>query len=102
MGTILSTRPFTLRLPDEVREDLKFLSASTNRTQASIASDFLKEKVTAQANRIKATQDAKAEAEKGVFVSQEAMEIWIDSLGTNNELSMPKPDIFPEPIQVCK
>ena len=91
-----------MRLPDEVREDLKFLSASSNRTQAAIASDFLKEKVTAQANKIKAVQEAKAEAEKGIFVSQEAMEAWVDSLGTDNELSMPKPDIFPEPIQVCK
>jgi len=92
----MATKPFTLRLSDEVKSDLKFLSASLNRTQASIAADILKEKVTVQATRIKAIQDAKAEAEKGVFISQDAMEQWVDSLGTNNELPMPEPDIFPD------
>ena len=56
----MANRPFTLRLPDTVREDLKFLSALTNRSQASIASE----------------------------------EKWAELLGTENELPMPKPDIF--------
>lgn len=94
----MASRPFTLRIPDEVRDDLKFLSASTNRPQASIAADFLTEKVTAQAVRIKAVQEAKAEALKGVFVSQEAMEQWVDSLGSESELPMPTPDVFSDPV----
>lgn len=96
----MASRPFTLRLSDEVRDDLKFLSASTNRTQAAIAADFLKERVTLQARRIKAIQEAKAEAEKGVFISQEAMEQWVDSLGTDHELPMPEPDVFSDPTHV--
>jgi hypothetical protein len=36
-----------------------------------------------------------AEADKGVFISAEAMHRWIESWGTDNELSPPEPDIFP-------
>jgi len=36
-----------------------------------------------------------AEADKGVFVSGEAMHRWVESWGTENELPRPEPDIFP-------
>lgn len=38
-----------------------------------------------------------AEADKGVFISAEAMHRWVESWGTDNELPPPEPDIFPEP-----
>jgi len=42
----------------------------------------------------KAVDAAIAEADKGIFVSQEAVDRWMESWGTENEL--PMPDIFPE------
>ena len=36
------------------------------------------------------------EAEKGVFISGEAVHAWMRSWGTGNELPFPEPDIFPE------
>lgn len=91
----MAGKPFTLRIPDEVKEDLKFLSETTNRTQASIASEILEEKISIKAKRIRAIQEAKQQAQNGVFISQEAMERWVDSLGTDNELPMPEPDVLP-------
>ena len=38
-----------------------------------------------------------AEAEKGVFISSEAMLRWVKSWGTDNELPPPEPDIFLQP-----
>ena len=38
-----------------------------------------------------------AEADKGIFVSQEAMHRWIESWGTENELPPPEPDVFLKP-----
>ena len=38
-----------------------------------------------------------AEADKGIFISEEAMHRWIESWGTENELPPPEPDIFPSP-----
>ena len=90
----MANKPFTLRLPDEVRDDLKFLSTSMNRTQASIASEILKEKVSIRARRIRAIQEAKQQAKNGAFISQEAVEKWVDSLGSDNELPLPAPDVI--------
>ena len=90
----MANKPFTLRLPDEVRDDLKFLSTSMNRTQASIASEILKEKVSIRARRIRAIQEAKQQAKNGAFISQEAVEKWVDSLGSDNELPLPTADVI--------
>ena len=90
----MSSQPFTLRLPEEAREDLKFLSTSTKRPQSAIASEILVQEVAAQASRARAIQAALKEARQGAFISQEAMERWVDSLGTDNELPMPEPDVF--------
>ncbi|MDE0409710.1 MAG: hypothetical protein OXN81_17825 [Alphaproteobacteria bacterium] len=38
---------------------------------------------------------AVAEAEEGVFISQEAMDAWVASWGTDTELPPPEPDIRP-------
>ena len=90
----MANKPFTLRLPDEVRDDLKFLSTSMNRTQASIASEILKEKVSIRARRIRAIQEAKQQAKNGAFISQEAVEKWVDSLRSDNELPLPTADVI--------
>ena len=59
--------PFTLHLPDKVRDDLKFLSVSTNRTQSSIASEVLAEHIADRAYRVRAIQQAKTQAQKRRF-----------------------------------
>lgn len=42
-------------------------------------------------------KDRVAEADKGVFVSAEAMLRWVKSWGTENELPRPEPDVFLKP-----
>ena len=44
--------------------------------------------------KIGALKRAKSEAEKGEFISHQAMGEWVNSLGTKNELSAPDADIF--------
>ena len=87
-------KPFTLRLPTNTRNNLKFLSAFKKRSQSSIASEILTEYTSIQFSKIKAIEEAKKQALKGAFISQEALELWVDSLGTNNELPLPQPDVF--------
>lgn len=41
-----------------------------------------------------AIREAIIEADKGVFISSEAMHKWMNSWGTDNEAPRPKPDIF--------
>ncbi len=67
------------------------------RTQASIASEMLAKDITDKAYRARAIQEAKEEAKKGAFISQEAVEKWVASIGTDNELPLPEPDVFSKP-----
>lgn len=44
--------------------------------------------------KIEALKQAKRDAEKGEFISHDAMKAWISSLGSANELPDPCADIF--------
>ena len=44
---------------------------------------------------LKAIEDA----DRGIFISEEAMDRWIESWDTENELPPPEPDIFPASTQ---
>ncbi len=93
----MPTKPFTLRLPDEVRDDLQFLSSSLKRSQSAIAAEMLVAEITEKARRTRAIQEALEESRKGEFVSQEAVEKWVASIGTDSELPMPESDVFSKP-----
>ncbi len=90
----MPTQPFTLRISDDIKADLQFISATTHHSQAAIASRILSEKISDQAQKIRAIQEAKAQAQAGNFISQSTMEAWVDSLGTDQELPLPTPDIL--------
>ncbi len=55
---------------------------------------MLAEHIADKAYRIRAIQEAKAQAQKGAFISQESIENWVESIGSKNELPMPEPDVF--------
>jgi hypothetical protein len=42
----------------------------------------------------KVISSAIKKADKGEFISSESMRTWFASLGTDNELPRPKPDVF--------
>ena len=44
--------------------------------------------------RARMFREAVAKADKGVFISEEKMTAWFESLGTDNELPEPEPDVF--------
>ncbi|WP_428354229.1 CopG family ribbon-helix-helix protein [Methyloprofundus sp.] len=86
---------FSMRLPEELKNSLKEISSITHRSQSQIAAKAITEYVERNEWKIKAIADAVKEADKGVFISHESMEAWVDSIGTKNELEPPKADIFP-------
>lgn len=90
----MGSQTFSLRIPDDIKEDLELVSAMTKRSQASVALEAISRDVAARAKQMRMIAEAKEEAEKGEFISHEAMESWVDSLGTDNELPRPEPDIF--------
>lgn len=86
----------SVRIRAGLKDDLEFLSRATKRSKAYLAAEALEEYVQRNAWKAKELQQAKAEADKGVFISHEKMKAWAKSLGTEGELPAPKPDVFPE------
>jgi predicted transcriptional regulator len=93
MITMTSPR-FTMRLEPELKDWLEGEAKRKDRSASYLAKQAireLKEKTEAKARMI---QDAIEQADKGVFVSEDKMTAWFESLGTDNELPEPKPDVF--------
>ena len=45
----------------------------------------------------RAIREAVIEADKGIFISQEKMDAWVSSWGTDSEYPLPGPDILLNP-----
>jgi predicted transcriptional regulator len=89
----MASTVLSVRVPEELKEQLDYLSRSTKRSKAYLAAEALGDYVKKNAWRAKELHEALNEADKGVFISHEAMLAWADSLGTEKEVSPPKPDI---------
>ena len=94
MNTITTTQ-FSMRISVDLKKSLETISEISHRSQSQIASKAIAEYVARNEWKLKAIQEAKKEADKGVFVSQRAVIDWLDSWGSENELQSPKSDIFP-------
>ena len=70
----------------------------TERSKAYITSKAIEEYVERNRWKVEALKKAKQEAEKGEFISHDAMGAWINSLGTDEELPAPEVDIFKTPV----
>ncbi len=85
---------FTMRLDPELKDWLETEAKRKDRSAAYLAKQAiqaLKDKTEARAQEIR---EAVAEADKGVFISEEKMTAWFESLGTDNEMPEPEPDVF--------
>lgn len=86
---------FTMRLEPELKDWLEVEAKRQDRSASYLAKQAiiaLKEKTEAKAQIIR---EAIAEADKGIFISEEKMNAWMDSWDTDGELPPPQPDIFP-------
>lgn len=89
----MASTVLSVRVPEELKEQLDYLSRSTKRSRAYLAAEALGDYVKRNAWRAKELHAAIKEADKGVFVSHEAMVEWADALGATNESAPPKPDV---------
>ena len=93
---ITSSTVLTLRVPEELKEQLDYLSDATKRSKAYLATEALNEYVHRNSWKAKKLHEALVEAAKGEFISHELMVAWVDALGTSSEGSPPEPDVFLE------
>lgn len=92
MGTI----PFTLRLDESLKQSLEAEAKIEDRSASYLATRAIKNMLDAKAAKRRMIDEAMTEADKGIFISEEKLMAWFQSLGTDHELPEPEPDIFPK------
>ena len=89
----MASTVLSVRVPQELKEQLEYLSRSSKRSKAYLATEALGDYVKKNAWRAKELHEAIKEADKGVFISHEEMVAWANQLGTQSETAPPKPNI---------
>lgn len=76
-------------LPNE-EDELAELAKATGRSEGELAHEAIAEYLAAQRWQIDAIKTGIDEADAGLVVSDEDVQSWIDSLGTEQEIPLPR------------
>jgi predicted transcriptional regulator len=90
-----ATTPLSLRLDPAVRDRLWHEAQIQDRSISYVAQKAIIDFLDAKDSKRQAILTAIAEADKGEFISDEAMIDWANSWGGDNELPIPNSDISP-------
>ncbi|MYE00410.1 MAG: hypothetical protein F4Y03_03910 [Alphaproteobacteria bacterium] len=93
----MATERLSLRIDADLKRSLEREAEREERSTSYLAVKAIEAMLRSRAEKREAIRSAVAEAEKGVFISQEAMDAWVASWGTDAELPPPEPDIHPDP-----
>jgi predicted transcriptional regulator len=91
--------PLSLHVSADVKMRLEREAARTQETESEIAGRAIDDYLARRDAVLKMLKDAGAEADKGVFVSSEAVLRWMESWNDDGkpELPFPEPDVFLPP-----
>jgi predicted transcriptional regulator len=92
--TTMTTPVFTMRLDPELKDWLEIEAKRQDRSAAYVAKQAIQSLKDATEAKAQIIREALAEADKGEFISEDSMTAWFESLGTENELPEPEPDVF--------
>lgn len=92
----MPTTPFSIRLEAGIRARLEHEAHLEERSASYLAQKAISDYIRDREYMRECLTRAEAEADKGVFISEEAMTAWVASWGSDNELPPPEPDIFPD------
>ena len=90
----MATVPLSLRIDSEIKERIENEAENIDRSSSYIVIQAIKEYLNRKNYKKEALKTAIEKADKGEFISQESMREWLASLGSDNVLPRPKPDIF--------
>ncbi len=90
----MATHPFSIRLEPVLKARLEAEAARTERSAGFVIQKAVDEYLDAKEYKREAIREAVLEADKGVFISEKAMDAWVEAWGTQRELPMPEPDVF--------
>ena len=84
----------TIRVEPELKQWFEQQAKRKDRSVGYMVTQSMEKTKRASEARDQMIRDAMAEADKGVFVSQERVHRWMDSWDTESELPLPEPDVF--------
>jgi predicted transcriptional regulator len=93
----MGEEPLSLHVNAEVGRRLEREARSQNISASDLVERAIESYFEVCESEREVLRQRVAEADKGVFISGEAMHRWIASWGTENELPPPEPDIFLPP-----
>jgi predicted transcriptional regulator len=91
----MSTTPFSMRIDTDIKARLERRAELEDRSAGYIVQKAVSEYLDAKDYMIKCFREAEVEADKGIFISEQAMDVWVRSWDTDDELPPPEPDVFP-------
>ena len=91
---IMSTVPLSLRIDSEIRKRIEIEAEKMDRPSSYVVVEAIKQYLDKKDYKKEALKTAIERADKGEFISQESMREWFASLGSDNQLPRPKPDVF--------
>lgn len=92
----MATETFSMRMDAEVKRRLEKKAASLDRSAAWVAQQAISAYLAREEALAESVRAALAEADKGVFISGEAVERWMDRWADGFDDPFPEPDIFPQ------
>jgi predicted transcriptional regulator len=92
----MTSTTFSMRMDAKTKSALEAEAKRQDRSIAYVAKAAIESFIDRQAYKRECLQSAIEEADKGVFISEEAIDRWMESWDTDNELPAPRPDVFPE------
>lgn len=92
----MATTTFSMRMDADVKSALEAEAKRLDRSIAYVANEAISEFLDKRAYKRECIEAAALEADKGIFISEEAMMDWLDRLETDPDATPPEPDIFPD------
>ena len=92
----MATIPVSVRMDESIKSRLDNEASLQDRSIGYLVEKAVEEFLDHKEFFRSEMKAAIAEADKGIFISEEAMDRWMESWGTQNELPPPEPVIFPD------
>ena len=91
----MPTVPFSFRIDADTKSRLDEQAAREDRSASSLVQRAIDAYLDEKAYKRECIMEAVEDAKKGDFISEETMDAWVESWGTQNELPAPQPDMLP-------
>ena len=96
----MASTTFSMRMDADIKRRLEDEAAREDRSAAYVANQAIEDFLVRQDLMRASIHEAIGEADKGIFISGEAVERWMERWADGHEEPFPEADIFPEADKV--